>query len=441
MRAVDIIIKKRGGEVLSREEIAFMIQGCVERTIPDYQLSAWLMAVFFAGMTAEETAFLTDAMLASGEIMDLSDIQTTTVDKHSTGGVGDKISIPLAPIVAACGIPVPMMSGRALGHTGGTLDKLDSIPGYKTRLSETEFKKILKECGYAMTGQTEKVAPADRILYALRDVTGTVESIPLITASIMSKKAAEGTDALVFDVKCGAGAFMKTARDAETLARSLVDTGTALGKKCSALITAMDEPLGNMTGNFLEIEESMDILEGKGPADTTELTLALAARMNILAGKAASPEEGRAAAAEAVSSGRAMEIFLKNVSLQGGDEKKLRSDRGRRRSVHKTEIPAERSGVISRIDAYMAGKAGIALGIGRTRTDEDVCPDAGIIFHAKTGAEVKKGDIIMEVFGKNSSCLAEAAETLKKAVAYTEPGEPSGTGIRNLILKQIENGN
>ena len=442
MRAVDIITRKRDGQVLSREEIGFLIEGCVKGNIPDYQISAWLMAVFFNGMTAEETAFLTDSMLHSGEIVDLSDIPGKTVDKHSTGGVGDKISIPLAPIAAACGVFVPMMSGRGLGHTGGTLDKLDSITGYRTRLPQEDFNRIIKECGYAMTGQTEKVAPADKILYALRDVTGTVESIPLITASIMSKKAAEGTGALVFDVKCGNGAFMKTPADAEKLASMLVNTGKALGKKCSALITAMDNPLGKMTGNFLEIEESMDILEGKGPADTTELTLELAARMNMLAGKASSPEEGRKAAEEAVSSGRAMEIFLKNVALQGGDGKKLLADRGRRRSQYKTEIRAENSGTISAINAYEVGKAGIVLGIGRTRADEEVCPDAGIIFHAKQGTEVKKGDIIMEAYGKNSSCLAEAAAMLEKTIVYGgDGGESSGhTSAGNIILKEITDG-
>lgn len=442
MRAIDIIIRKRDGNALSQEEIKFLIEGCVNKNIPDYQLSAWLMAVFFQGMSTEETAFLTDSMLHSGEIMDLSDIPGKTVDKHSTGGVGDKISIPLAPIAAACGVFVPMMSGRGLGHTGGTLDKLDSITGYKTRLAQEDFKRIIKECGYAMTGQTEKVAPADKILYALRDVTGTVESIPLITASIMSKKAAEGTGALVFDVKCGNGAFMKTPEDAENLARMLVNTGKVLGKKCSALITAMDNPLGKMTGNFLEIEESMDILEGKGPADTTELTLEIAARMNMLAGKASSPEEGRIAAEKAVSSGRAMEIFLKNVALQGGDEKKLLSDLGKRRSQYKTEIRAESSGVISAINAYEVGKAGIVLGVGRTRADEEVCPDAGIIFHAKQGTKVQKGDIIMEAYGKNSSCLNEAADMLQKTIVYA--AESGGNNTRNttgnIILKEITDG-
>lgn len=435
MQASEIIMKKRDGGRLSRDEIGFIIRGCTGRTIPDYQISAWLMAVFLRGMDDGETACLTDAMLHSGTVMDLSGIPGISADKHSTGGVGDKISIPLAPIVAACGVPVPMMSGRALGHTGGTLDKLDSISGYRTSLSETEFKSILRSCGYAMTGQTETVAPADRILYALRDVTGTVESIPLITASILSKKAAEGTDALVFDVKCGRGAFMKTQADAERLAGMLVKTGKALGKKCAALITRMENPLGTMTGNFLEIEESVDILEGKGPADTTELTLALAAKMCMLAGKCATPEEGRQMAEQAVSGGQAMECFLRNVAAQGGNPDQLLAERGKRRSPWKAEIRADRSGYLAGIDAYAAGMAGIPLGVGRTRTDEPVFPEAGVIFRAKPGEKVQAGDILMEVYGKNQSGLDEGVLRLQQAVYYTEekPEEPE-----SLLLKEID---
>ena len=383
MTACDVIAKKRDGGELTDEEIRFMIEGCTSGATPDYQLSAWLMAVYLRGMSVEETAHLTSAMLHSGKVLDLSDIAAATADKHSTGGVGDKISIPLAPIAAACGVAVPMMSGRALGYTGGTLDKLDAITGYKTQLSEEEFRSVLKDCGYAMTGQTAEVAPADKALYALRDVTATVESIPLITASIMSKKAAEGTAALIFDVKCGRGAFMKTQRDAEQLALSLVKTGRAFGKACSALITAMDEPLGRATGNFLEIEESMDILEGKGPADTSFLTIELAARMCFLAGKAASIEEGRDMAARAIESGRAMELFLKNAEAQGAEIAALLADRGKRRSPHKAVIRAAQDGFVAGIDALEVGRAGVALGIGRTRADEDVCPDAGIIFFEK----------------------------------------------------------
>ena len=267
MRAVDIIMKKRDGGTLTREEIAFLIGGYVAGEIPDYQVSAWAMAVFYKGMTPQETAALTELMLKSGKTIDLSGIPGPFVDKHSTGGVGDKTSLILAPLAAALGIRDPMMSGRALGHTGGTLDKLEAIPGYRTSLSVEEFRGIIRRDGFAMTGQTAEIVPADRLLYALRDVTATVESIPLITASILSKKAAEGTEGLVLDVKYGSGAFMKEASRGEELARSLVDTGSALGLKVSALLTDMDEPLGNKVGNFLEVEESLDCLEGRGPKD------------------------------------------------------------------------------------------------------------------------------------------------------------------------------
>lgn len=264
MRAVDIIIKKRNGEELSKDELAQIIKGYVDASIPEYQISAWLMAIFFKGMSFRETADLTEIMLNSGSCMNLSGIKGPFVDKHSTGGVGDKTSLILAPIVAAYGIKVPMMSGRALGHTGGTLDKLDSIPGYTTRLSEAQFREFLLKDGFAMTGQTDAIVPADKKLYSLRDVTGTVESVALITASILSKKVAEGSEALVFDVKCGSGAFMKSPEDAELLAQSLVKTGEAMGKRIIALITDMSEPLGNKIGNFFEVEETIDCLEAKG---------------------------------------------------------------------------------------------------------------------------------------------------------------------------------
>lgn len=434
MTACDVIAKKRDGGELSGGEIRFMIEGCVSGAIPDYQLSAWLMAIYLRGMTAAETACLTAAMLHSGKILDLSGIAGPTADKHSTGGVGDKISIPLAPIAAACGVAVPMMSGRALGYTGGTLDKLDSIKGYRTRLGEGEFKSVLERCGYAMTGQTAEIAPADRILYSLRDVTATVESIPLITASIMSKKAAEGTAALVFDVKCGKGAFMKTQEDAEALALSLVKAGKAFGKACRALITPMDEPLGRAAGNFLEIEESMDILEGKGPDDTSFLTVELAARMCFLSGASKSVDEGRAMAARAIESGRAMELFLENAEAQGADVPALLADRGKRRSPWKAQIRAAEGGFIAGIDALEVGKAGVILGMGRTRADEDVCPDAGIVFFAKKGAAVKKGDIIMEAYAKDSKSLGEGTAILERAVRCSCDKPPAGNAA---IIKEI----
>lgn len=439
MRAVDIIMKKRGGpanpdgEELTREEIEFLVGGYVRGEIPDYQISSWLMSVFFNGMTFAETGILTDVMLKSGATIDLSGIPGPFVDKHSTGGVGDKISLPLAPIVAACGVKVPMMSGRALGHTGGTLDKLESITGYRTALSVSEFRKYISATGFAMTGQTKEIVPADRLLYALRDVTGTVESVPLITASILSKKVAEGAEALVFDVKCGSGAFMKNPADAERLARSLAGTGKAMGKRVVALITDMEEPLGNMVGNFLEIEESMDVLEGRGPADVTELTLAFAAWMIVLGGKAASFDDGLALAKEAVSSGRAMELFMENVKAQGGDGAKLLADRGKRRSPHRAEFRADRDGYIAGIDAFKTGLAGVYLGVGRNRTDEAVCAEAGMILRRHRGDAVKKGDLIMDVYGKDPASLEGALALLGEAVTYS--AERPAT--RPLILKEI----
>ncbi len=438
MRAVDIIMKKRGsllnpgGEELSREEIEFLVNGYVNHTLPDYQVSAWLMAVYFNGMTFAETACLTDVMLHSGDVIDLSALKGPFVDKHSTGGVGDKISLPLAPIMAACGLTVPMMSGRALGHTGGTLDKLEAIDGYRTALEVEEFIAILKKSGFAMTGQTEKIVPADRLLYALRDVTGTVESIPLITASILSKKVAEGSDALVFDVKFGNGAFMKTSEAAEKLAESLVKTAQSMGKKSSALLTNMNTPLGLKIGNFLEIEETLDCLEGKGPADVMELTNALGAAMLMLGGKVKTEEEGTELCRKAVSSGKAMDQFLENIRLQGGDDKALLSQRNKRRSPHKETIKASFDGYVS-IHAYKTGLAGVHLGVGRNRTDEKVCPDAGIILHAKEGDFVKKGQTVMEVFGKDSECFSQALPLLTDALSYSD------TEIRRerLIVKAI----
>ncbi|MDR0598249.1 MAG: thymidine phosphorylase [Treponema sp.] len=433
MRAVDIIMKKRSGEELSREELGFLIGGYVAGEIPDYQAAAWAMAVYFRGMTAAETAALTELMLKSGAAMDLSGIGGPFVDKHSTGGVGDKTSLILAPIVASLGIRDPMMSGRALGHTGGTLDKLDSIPGYRTNLDPGEFRRILAEVGFAMTGQTRDIVPADRLLYALRDVTATVESIPLITASILSKKAAEGADALVFDVKFGSGAFMKDSGDGEKLARSLVETGTAMGKRVIALLTDMNEPLGAMTGNFLEVEESLDCLEGRGPADLMEVTLELAARMAILGGKAKDPAEGRRLCEEALAGGKPRELFLANIAAQGGDVGKFLELRGTYRSPVSAELRAERAGYISRIDAWKTGRAGIDLGVGRNRLEDPVSPTAGIRFHRKGGDKVAPGDLIMTVWARDEAGLAAALPQLQDAVEYGDTAPAPG----KLVLKEI----
>jgi len=420
MRAVDILMKKRAGETLTEAEIRFIIDGYVKGEIPDYQISALLMAIFFRGMTAKETAILTETMLDSGDRMDLSGIPGPFVDKHSTGGVGDKISLPLAPMVAACGVKVPMMSGRALGHTGGTLDKLESIPGYRTSLELSEFRKGLIEDGFAMTGQTARVVPADKKLYALRDVTATVESIPLITASILSKKVAEGADGIVFDVKCGSGAFMKTYNDARALASSLVATGTAMGKRVVAVLTDMSQPLGYKVGNFLEIEETLDCLEGKGPQDVMELTFRLGAWMLVLGGAAETIEEGRARCEEAISSGAALERFYRNVVRQGGNVGQMLERRGSWRSDFARELKAENDGYIESIDALDIGLAGVYLGVGRNRTEDNVSPTAGFIFEKKRGDLVKKGDRIAIAYGKDEASLDPAMALARKAVSISK---------------------
>ncbi len=438
MRAVDIIMKKRGtspdskGGELSAGELEFLINGYVRGDIPDYQISAWLMAVYINGMTFGETGRLTEVMLRSGKVMDLSGIQGPFVDKHSTGGVGDKISLPLAPIAAACGVRIPMMSGRARGHTGGPLDQRDSLEGYRGHLSGPEFRSFIEKNGFAMTGQTKEIVPADRLLYALRDVTGTVESVPLITASILSKKVAEGSDALVFDVKCGSGAFMKTPEKAEELALSLVKTAQAMGKKAAALITDMNTPLGNTVGNFLEIEETLDCLEGHGPADVMELTYALGAWMTVLGGKARDFDEGRVLCERAVSSGQAAEHFLENIREQGGNPDKLLEEKGVRRSPFHRELKAAEDGYIS-IDAFKTGLAGVNLGVGRNRTDEQVCADAGMILHRRTGDKVSTGDIIMDVYGKDEDCFVPAMALLEQAVTYSR----TKSAERKLIYKEI----
>ncbi|GHV82012.1 thymidine phosphorylase [Spirochaetia bacterium] len=435
MRAVDIIMNKRAGKELSREEIEFFIGGYVEGEIPEYQVSAWAMAVFFQGMTAAETAALTEVMLHSGSVMDLSGIPGPFIDKHSTGGVGDKTSLILAPLAAAMGIRDPMMAGRALGHTGGTLDKLEAIPGYRTNLSAEEFRRIIAKDGFAITGQTKDIVPADRLLYALRDVTATVESIPLITASILSKKAAEGAEALVFDVKYGSGAFMKKVDDAEALARSLVDTGAAMGKRIIALLTDMDEPLGTMVGNFLEVEECLDCLEGAGrhSGDLMEVTLELGAWMAVLGGKAADAAEGRRLCEETLAGGRPRELFLANVESQGGNVKQLLELRGKYRSEFTAEVRAKTAGYITRIDAGKVGRAAVQLGVGRNRTEDAVSPTAGVQFHLKGGAAVTPGDLIMTVWAGNEAGLSAALPQLEEAVEYGPPI----SGTRKRVLRQI----
>lgn len=446
MRAADIIIKKRGsgkvpGQALSKEEIEFIVNGYVDGSIPDYQMSAFMMAVYFNGMTFEETGWLTSCMLHSGDVIDLHKKEALLsglkggpyVDKHSTGGVGDKISLPLAPIAAAVGVQIPMMSGRGLGHTGGTLDKLEAVEGYNVNLTEDQFAENIAKNGFAMMGQTPTIAPADKKMYALRDVTGTVESIPLITSSILSKKVAEGSDALVFDVKYGIGAFMKSVEDAENLATFLVKTAQAMGKQAVALLTNMDSPLGFKTGNYLEIEETVECLQGKGPEDIMELTYALGARMAVFAGKASSVEEGEKLCKEAVTSGKALEVFLTNIKDQGGNPDKLMAEIGTRRSKFHSELFAEEDGYIL-IDAYKTGIACINLGVGRNKTSDKVDADSGIIFAKRQGDQVHKGDKIMDIYGKDENALKSGTEALKNAVTYSK----SPVEKTPLILKEIK---
>ncbi len=445
MRALDIIVKKRQGETLSQSEISFLIRGYVDGSIPEYQVSAFLMAVFFAGMTPEETGYLTREMIESGRTIDLQSLNTTFVDKHSTGGVGDKVSLILAPLAAACGAHVPMMSGRSLGHTGGTLDKLESISGYRTDLSPERFTQIIGECGFAMTGQSSDVVPADRQLYALRDVTGTVESVPLITSSILSKKFAEGADALIFDVKTGPGAFMKTREDARELATSLVNTGQSLGKNVVAVLTRMDSPLGAKVGNFLEVEESMALLGcpaamERVPADDRSddlmaVTVRLTAWMLVADGKAASVAEAEERCRAAISDGSAWSVMERNIRAQGGDPDKMIADFGTFRAPVTAEITAPRSGTLSAMDAYRVGMGGVYLGAGRNKADDDVYGDVGFEILRKPGATVQDGDPVIRVWGHTREAVDQAVAIVNEGISIDAAGaDPVAT---DMILEEI----
>jgi pyrimidine-nucleoside phosphorylase len=397
VRAVDVIIKKRDGGTLDPAEIRYFVESVTAGTLPEYQASALLMAILLRGMTQEETASLTDAMVHSGIRVDLSDIPGVKVDKHSTGGVGDKTSLVLAPIAAACGVVVPMMSGRGLGHTGGTLDKLESIPGFRVRLTLSEMKAALRTTGCAMIGQTAEIAPADRKLYSLRDVTGTVESIPLICASIMSKKIAEGIDALVLDVKTGRGAFTKTEADSRRLAECLVAIGKASGVRTEAMITRMDAPLGLAIGNAVEVIESIDVLKGNGPSDLEEISLALAARMLVLAGVSSDESEALQQVRKAVASGEALDRFRRIIETQAGDARVV-DDYGRLPAApERSMVLAPRSGYVGRIDAELIGRASVVLGAGRDRVDDDVDPAVGIVLKARPGDRIGAGDPVLEL--------------------------------------------
>lgn len=379
------IEEKRDGREHSEADLRAWVQGIADGTLPNYQIAAWLMAVYLRGMTEAETAVLTDAMMRSGDCLTF-DLPRPTADKHSTGGIGDKISLPLAPLCAALGLAVPMISGRGLGITGGTLDKLESIPGFDVRLGIPEFRRIVADVGCCMIGQTDTLAPADRRLYALRDVTGTVPSIPLITASIMSKKLAEGAQTLVFDVKFGRGAFMKTQADARRLAESLLSTGRRLGRTCRALLTDMNRPLGRTIGNALEVRESLDVLAGKGPQDVRALTVALAAQMATAAGRFPTEEAAEAAACAALDNGSAMAAFRAMCAAQKG-----RLDEGLPQAAVCAEVPAPREGFVADVDAEALGRAALALGAGRTAVDASIDHAAGLDRLLQVGEHVKAG--------------------------------------------------
>jgi pyrimidine-nucleoside phosphorylase len=425
MRAVDIIRKKRDGGALERDEILFFVSGVTNGTFPDYQAASLLMAILLRGMTSEETAWLTDAMVHSGVRVDLSDLPGAKVDKHSTGGVGDKTSLVLAPLAAACGALVPMMSGRGLGHTGGTLDKLEAIPGFQVNLSLEQIRAALADIGCAMVGQTAQIAPADKKLYALRDVTGTVESIPLISASIMSKKIAEGIDGLVLDVKTGSGAFMKSEADSRRLAESLVSIGNASGVRTEAIITAMDAPLGRAVGNALEVIECIEVLKGGGPADLIEVSIELTARMLVLAG--ISPDRGVAAqkARAAIESGAGLERLRRIVEAQGGDPRII-DDPGRMPSAPGRQVlRAARSGYLSALDAELVGRASVQLGAGRDRVDDPVDPAVGIILLAKPGDQLADGDGVLELHYRDAGrCEAALALAGRAMVIADAPPAP-----------------
>ena len=424
MRAVDIIRAKRDGEALSREAIDAFVLGVTDGSWADYQASALLMAIVLKGMTPDETSQLTDAMVRSGERVDLAGIAGIKVGKHSTGGVGDKVSIVLAPLVASCGVVVPKMSGRGLGHTGGTLDKLESIPGFRVALSLDEFKRMLAEVGCSLISQTTTIAPADKTLYALRDVTATVESLPLIAASVMSKKLAEGSNALVLDVKCGCGAFMKTLDDARALAHALVSIGTAAGVRTEAFITRMETPLGRAVGNAVEVAECIETLRGHGPADLVEAVVTLGSRMVLLGGHAATDADAANTIRTALASGAGLEKLRALVAWQGGDPGVV-DDPGRLPApqvIH--QVKADRSGVVTRLDALAVGRASVALGAGRDKKTDPVNPAAGLRLLKKPGEPVSAGDAVMELLCDDAARLPAALALVRDALSIADEPPP-----------------
>ena len=434
MRAVDIIQKKRDGGALSPDEIRFFVAGVTDFSLPDYQVAALLMAILLRGMTREETSLLTDAMVKSGSRLDLSDIPGVKVDKHSTGGVGDKTSIVIAPLVAACGGIVPMMSGRGLGHTGGTLDKLESIPGFRTNLSISEMRASLAAIGCAMIGQTAQIAPADKKLYALRDVTGTIESVPLISASIMSKKIAEGIDALVLDVKSGKGAFMKTPAEARTLAESLVAIGTSAGVNTQAVITAMNWPIGAAVGNANEIIECVELLKGNGRPDLIENSLELSERMLVEAGVAKNRGDAKEKCRRALDSGAALERLRAIIERQGGDPRVIDDYSRMPKAPEEHVMRAKADGFVTELDAGLIGRAVVALGGGRDKVEDEIDPAVGIMVAATVGDSVRAGDAVLRVQYRSHELLEDALPLLMDAMRVGESPPPRTPLIIDEVL-------
>lgn len=433
MRIYDIIQRKRDGGALTAEEIRFFVEGVTAGTIPDYQTSALLMAIFYRGMTFEETAALTMAICESGEVMDLSPIEGIKVDKHSSGGVGDKTTLVVAPIVASLGVKVAKMSGRGLGHTGGTVDKLESIPGFRTAISGEEFFDIVRRVGVAVVGQSGDLAPADKKLYALRDVTATVDSKPLIVSSIMGKKLAGGADGIVLDVKTGSGSFMKTVDEARDLARTMVAIGKSAGKKMVALVTDMDVPLGHAVGNSLEVVEAIRTLQGRGPSDLTQVCLELAANMLVLAGKG-DLESCRKMAQGAIDDGTALVTLIKMVAAQGGDPAYISEPNRFGTAPYTRQVLAPRSGFIAHVDAQAYGFAALVLGAGRSRKEDPIDPLAGLRIHRKTGEYVTQGEPLVTLYTSNRESLADAECRILDATDWTDE-RPT---CRPLILDRID---
>ncbi|MGL4798139.1 MAG: pyrimidine-nucleoside phosphorylase [Cellulosilyticaceae bacterium] len=420
MRMYDIIEKKKYGKVLTKDEISFVIKGYTDGSIPDYQMSALLMAIYFQGMNNEETALLTQCMAESGEMLDLSSIEGIKVDKHSTGGVGDTTTMVLAPIVAAAGVPVAKMSGRGLGHTGGTVDKLESFPGFQVELPLEKFMANVNQYGIAVASQTGNLAPADKKIYALRDVTATVNNVSLIAASIMSKKIAAGSNAIVLDVKCGSGAFMKNLEDAKELAQTMVEIGKNVGRETIALVTDMSQPLSLAIGNSLEVIEAIETLKGNGPKDLVEVSEMLAAHMLMLAGKVATVEEGKKLTQELITSGKAIAKMKEWISSQGGDAAAVDDYSLLPQAASQVAVQAERSGYVAAIDTEMVGKAALVLGAGRENKESVIDLGVGLMIHKKIGDYVDAGEAIATLYYNDAQKLQAATEYLKEAYVVSE---------------------